>query len=292
MSQGANVGLSELPSFRRILLTTDFSSCSEGAVPFARLLADYYRASLLVAHVIPSATEETAPGETMDESDDQAREKMRTFLTNNGLAPTTDRVVERGPVGDLLASVVESNNIDLVVVGTHGRHGVGKLMLGSIAERIFQNAPCPVLTVGRKARKSWGADNKLKRIVYATSFSDAALQALPYALSLVKVSGAELSLVHAVEPSTAAGADYMSTLHERLHLLIPADARSWCKYDTFVIPGDPAEVILNLAADQNADFIVMSGHRIEGPLYTIQVPMTPAYRVVSRAHCPVLRVRG
>ncbi len=291
MSQGANAGVSELPSFRRILLTTDFSTCSEGAVPFVRLLAEYYRASLLVAHVVPAA-EESAPGEAMDESDDQARERMQGFLGNNALPPTTDTVVERGGVADLLSSIIESNHIDLAVVGTHGRHGVGKLMLGSVAERIFQNATCPVLTVGRKARKSWGADNKLSRIVYATSFSDAALQALPYALSLVKASGAELSLVHAVEPSTAGGADYMSTLHERLHLLIPPDARSWCKYDTFVIGGDPAEVILNLAADQNADFIVMSGHRVEGPLYTLQVPMTPAYRVVSRAHCPVLRVRG
>jgi nucleotide-binding universal stress UspA family protein len=170
---------------------------------------------------------------------------------------------------------------------------VGKLVLGSVAERIFQTVLCPVLTVGRRARKSWGADEKLSRIVYATSFSDASLASLPYALSLAKASGAELSLVHAMEPTaTAAEQPPAAALHEHLNALIPPEVRDWLRYDTFVIPGDAAEVIVNLAGDQGADFIVMAGHRVEGPLYTLEVPRTIAYRVVSRALCPVLRVRS
>jgi nucleotide-binding universal stress UspA family protein len=186
--------------------------------------------------------------------------------------------------------VIQKRAIDLVVLGTHGRRGLGKLMLGSVAEHIFQMAPCPVLSIGPRVRKSWGSEGKLGRILYATDLAGDSLKALPYALSLAQVSGAELMLLHV--PETATPQEHLTSLHDRLNILVPPEARKWCRCDTLVIPGEPAEVILRTARQQNADFIVMGGHRVEGALYAVKVPATIAYRVVSRADRAVLRVRA
>lgn len=285
-----------LPSFKRILLATDFSPYTAAAVPFAALLADYYDAAVYAAHVIPPEPE---PGVLEDTAEGDARSsaelQMRRFLSEHPLGDApTKIIIERGRIWDVLADVIRENQVDLVVLGTHGRRGVGKLMMGSVAEHIFQMAPCPVLSIGPRARKSWGPERKLARILYATDLTPPSLNALPYALSLARHSGAEILLLHVPEssPGGVTPAEESMSLHDRLNTLIPSPARSWCKYDTFVIPGDPADVILRVAREQSADFVVMGGHRVEGALYAVKVPMTTAYRVVSRADSPVLRVRS
>lgn len=291
MSGGIETGGSSsiaLPLFTSILLVTDFSSCSEAAAPFARLLTDQYRANLSVAHVIRE------PAGTTDVARETAEEHMRQFTARHSLGKVST-VVEHGPVGDVLARVMTEKNIDLAIIGTHGRSGVGKLMMGSIAQHIFNVAPCPVLTVSPRARKSWGAAGTLGTIVYGIDFSEEALKALPYALSLSKMSGAELLLVNAVKSTQAEplNDEILRRNHSRLKQLIPPAARAWCKFDTVVFAGDPADVILKAAVEHNADFIVIGAHRIEpGPLYSVQVPLSTAYQVVAHAHCPVLRVRS
>lgn len=286
-----------LPSFKRVLLATDFSVYSAAAVPFAALIAGYYDAAITVAHVIPTGPEAEAEAESErgEEVREPAESRMQQFLSENplGEAPV-ETMVTSGRVSDVLADAVEQKGIDVIVLGTHGRRGLGKLMMGSVAEQIFQIAPCPVLSVGRRARKSWGPEGKLSKILYATDLSAVSLNALPYALSLAKVSDAELILLHVQESSPGGMPEQEESLslHARLNTLIPAHARTWCRYDTFVMPGDPAEVILRVGQQQSADLIVIGGHRVEGRLYSVRVPMTTAYRVVSRADWPVLRVRS
>jgi nucleotide-binding universal stress UspA family protein len=201
-------------------------------------------------------------------------------------------MIGQGPVWDVLAAMVEEKHIDLIVLGTHGRSGVGKLLLGSVAQRIFSLAPCPVLSVSPRSHRTWGADHRLGRILYATDFSPASLKALPYALSLAKVSHAELVLLHAPESSEATSSEISMGYHQHLSALIPAQQRSWCKSDTLVTAGDPARAILDAASKNNADLIVIGGKAYEGSLAHFQVPMSIAYRVVAHAPCPVLRVRG
>jgi nucleotide-binding universal stress UspA family protein len=291
-----------LPSFNRILLVTDFSRFSESAVPFARLLAEHYHAHLSVAHVVRPETEEGSAGpssaaETQAAADSQreaAEAQMRVFLAEHSLEDAPS-YIGRGSVTDVLAGVIQEQNIDLVVLGTHGRSGVGKLMMGSIAQRIFNVVTCPVLTVSPRARKTWGAGGKLGKILYATDFSDDAMKAFPYALSLAKVSDAELLLLHVPKgsPKEALTEDNVQRDHQALFQLVPAAARNWLKFDTLVIPGNAAENIVKAASEHNADFVVIGAHRVEeGPLYSINVPLSTAYQIVAHAHCPVLRVRS
>lgn len=281
-----------LPSFKRILLATDFSPYSAAAAPFAALLADYYDAEIFAAYVIPAEPKPAAgTASEPEQTEESAQAQMQLFLREHlhSDAPR-QMIIERGRIWDVLAEVIQKNGIDLVVLGTHGRRGLGKLMLGSVAEHIFQMAPCPVLSIGPRVRKSWGSENKLAKILYATDLAGDSLKALPHALSLARVSGAELMLLHV--PEAATPQEHLTSLHDRLNAMVPPEAKKWCRCDTLVLPGEPGEVILKTARQQNVDFIVMGGHKVEGALYAVKVPATTAYRVVSRADRAVLRVRS
>ena len=258
-----------LPALRRILMVTDFSLWSALALPTARLLANSFGAALSIAH----ASAEPEP-------DAQAR--MDRFLDDYA-ASRVPSILRQGAVPAVMEQIVREQGVDLVVVGTHGRSGVGKLVMGSVAQRIFNAVPCPVLSISPRG----GAVRHPARILYATDFGERALRALPYALTLCKVHGAELVLLH-VPPAGTSVAGY----DEQLNQLMPQPVRSWCRFDTVVFPGEPADVILEVAKVQNADFIVIGASPTEGPLQSIHVPMSVAYRIVAQASCPVLRVRG
>jgi nucleotide-binding universal stress UspA family protein len=281
-----------LPAFSRILLVTDFSPWSEAAVPFAKLLTESYRASITIAHVILRDID-FGPNEavigTQEEIAELAETLMRRFLAKNSLSES-DFVITSGPFGDAIAAAIEQKAIDLVVAGTHGRSGVGKLLLGSIAQRIFNAAPCPVLTVSPRARRSGGVEGK-RKILYAPRLSDASLKALPYALSLAKTMDAELLLVHVLESSQLIA--QQGRINEDLSEMLPPEARGWCRSNNLVLTGDPASEIVRVAAEYGVDFIVIGAERVPGgPLDRINVPLTTAYQIVAHADCPVLRVRN
>ena len=279
-----------LPTFSRILLVTDFSPRSEAAVPVAKHLARAYEGSITAVHVM-LRDQDLGPNEAVIGTAEQltalAEKQMIEFLANTSLLDFgCHSVITGGPFAESLAAVIEQNQIEVVVLGTHGRSGVGKLLLGSVAQRVFQVAPCPVLTVSMRAQQPRAADGKLKKILYATDMSEASLKALPYALSLVKASDAELLLVHAPEIE-----DQSRKAGEDLSELIPAAVRSWCPFEKFVTTGDPAKAIVTLATDCAADLIVIGTEQIvEGPLYRVHVPLSTAYQIVAHADCPVLRV--
>jgi nucleotide-binding universal stress UspA family protein len=224
-----------------------------------------------------------------------ATEKMKAYSLGHVFGEVShEMVLKSGDLGDVLSDVVRQYGIDLIVIGTHGRHGFAKIVLGSTAERIFRTATCPVLTVGPKAAK-WSEDAETpKRIVFATDFSAGSLHALPYALSLAEESQAEIVLLHlitlvpieqdrqAVEECAIAG----------LKAMIPAGADAWCKPEMVVRCDFPAEGILRLAEERRADLIVMGVHRAHSPRLEAHAPWATAYEVVCRAPCPVLTVRN
>lgn len=284
-----------IPSFARILLATDFSTSSMASATFTALLAKYYRASLLVAHVISVAPQTEGvvakkPG-TGKSREEEAR--LRDFVAGTPLGGCSyETVVAQGPVWEVLAAMIEEKHIDLVVVGTRGRSPVGKLLMGSVAQRIFNLAPCPVLSVSPRAHTMLSSDRGLSRILYATDFSPESLKALPYAISLAEVSHARLVLMHAPSASEATSNEIVMGYHQHLSALIPPEHRHRCESDTLVTAGEPSRAILDAAAENSADLIILGSHAYEGTLSHFQVPISIAYRVVAQAPCPVLRVRS
>lgn len=150
-----------MAQIKRILLATDFSPCSQGAVEATRDLAAPLGAAVIVLHVgelppgldpavpvHPDAAGPTLPvGEYVSQAAERSLKEVLELLRAAGV-PATARV-ELGPVIDTVLRVALAEGVDLIVVGTHGRTGLRHLFLGSIAERLVRTAPVPVLTVRR-----------------------------------------------------------------------------------------------------------------------------------------------
>jgi nucleotide-binding universal stress UspA family protein len=277
-----------LPSLSRVLLITDFSSCSEAAVPVARLMAETYGGSVTAAHVIfrdqDLGANEAVIG-TPEEIAGIAERQMAGFMTRNSLAQA-ESIIAGGPFEEAIATLITEKQFDAVVVGTRGRSGVGKLLLGSVAQRVFNSAPCPVITVSRKARGGMGST--LNKILYATDLSDISKRALPYALSVAKANNADLLL--ACAPDDSARGEGMEQEFAEWTAFASA---AWHRVSQFSLTGDPASGIVGLAASNSVDLIVIGAERLSaGPLYRFNVPMSTAYRIVANAPCPVLRVRS
>ena len=186
-------------ALKDIVFATDFSPAAENALLYAADLARRFHAELHVVNAVEPANY-TLPPETWHAADD-ARElhtkKLRAFLQSS--FPDVENEVQlwEGTVSQVLTSAIDRDSADLVVLGTHGRTGVGNLLLGSSAEEILRSAPCPVLTIGphAKTEQQW----QLNEILYATDFSPASLSGARYAIALAQEYGARLTLLHVVE---------------------------------------------------------------------------------------------
>ncbi len=285
---------------KNIVFATDFSRPSEDALPYAAELARHFGAKLFALHVRPPEVYTMVPPESWkalgEAQEAQARERARNLL-----APFPDLnselVIEEGEIWPALASTIEKNQIDLIVIGTRGRTGLGKLLLGSTAEEIFREAPCAVLTVGPYSPVQPPAGGNFHEILYATDFSPESLAAVPYAISLAQEYQAHLTLLHVIARPEAGDLvnpkELEASALRRMHALVPADAELWCEPWYMVAQGEVAETILDVADDRKADLVVVGVRRPTGvPGAATHLPIATAHKLVSHAKCPVLTVRG
>jgi nucleotide-binding universal stress UspA family protein len=286
--------------FRNILFATDFSPAAAQAIPYVRKIAKHYDADLVALHVQPPLLNPTLPSpgwvsdvEAAKAQNHQHREELlRTFEGIRTLV-----VIEEGDIQSRLNAAIERNNTDLVVIGTHGRTGLGKLLLGSVAEEIFRTLSCPVLTVGPHSGASRTVVGQFREILYATDLSPESLEgASAYALSLAQEFQSRLILLHVI-PEQKAGdfvsaADVRASSENLLRKLVPPEAEAWCKPEYFVERGDPTEKILEFARLRETDLIVLGARPEKGvPGAATHLPIATAHKVVSHATCPVLTVR-
>jgi len=284
-------------AINNILFPTDFSAVSEAALPYATALAAWYDAQVIVAHSVPLEPV-IIPMEPMPLDLNfewvNAERKMATFAANHPMPGTRhETVLQQGELWDVLSSLIDRHEIDLVVLGTHGRQGLSKLVMGSAAEEIFRRARCPVLTVGPKAARDPGEFENWKTILFATDFSAGSLKALPYALSLAEENEAKLIMLHLVPlVPIQEQQDIEHAVVERLQSMIPDDAAAWCDPDYLVDFDFPAAGIIRVAEQRNANVIVMGVHHADKPKRSSHLPWATTHEVVCNAHCPVLTVRG
>lgn len=149
-------------AIKRILVPTDFSEPSDDALAYALGLADAFGASLHVLHVLEDLAAHAWTTEVYvaalpgvhEEMERQARERLDQLLTAEQRAKYRAQVALR--LGSPFVEIVRyarEEQIDLVVLGTHGRGAIAHMLLGSVAERVVRKAPCPVLTVRQKAHE-------------------------------------------------------------------------------------------------------------------------------------------
>ena len=133
--------------FARILVATDFSAPSEAALAYGRALADKFDATLHLIYVADNLFLHAVVSDRRS-LEDVATRRLQDRLTEADRSRGAVAIVEQSnePASEILR-YAESANIDLIVMGTHGRTGLGRLVLGSVAEAVVRAAPCPVLTV-------------------------------------------------------------------------------------------------------------------------------------------------
>ena len=203
-------------------------------------------------------------------------------------------VIGEGNIWEVISSQIKEKDIDLLVLGTRGRTGFGKTVLGSVAEEILRKAPCPVLTVGPHINL-WSEEYaKMHEILYATDLATDHPAAAPYAISLAQENEAHLVLLHVMEGPKAdelVDTPEVVDLKERkLQQLIPAQAGLWCDPTVIVEQGPAAEKILDVAKRRHTALIVL-GAKPAGWLST-HFNVGIVHKIVAEATCPVLTVRG
>jgi nucleotide-binding universal stress UspA family protein len=279
--------------WKNILLGTDLSPASERALYLALNIARHYESKLNTVHVVPpDICPFRPPSEwpNMAREEEQTRNEGRRHLEDALSDVCHEILFERGDVWPTLSRLIRDNGVDLLVVGTHGRTGMVKAVLGSVAEQVFRQAPCDVLTVGQGIPSEAKHAADLKRILYATDFSFESLVAVPYALTLTRAYEAQLILLHVVEQAQT---NHISTALQTLRDLVPLGSVLTSKPKCLVEHGKPADTILKVSATEDAHVIVLGVRRVEGPVISATNLIRPtAYKIVAQAACPVLTVRG
>jgi nucleotide-binding universal stress UspA family protein len=280
-------------SLGKILLATDFSPESQNAFSCASTLAKRFGSCLLLTHVL---TAEDFSGEAVDWPTyshvmQQNAEKNMLRLRNKAqeAAIANEVILRPGNACDVIMQAVAENDVDLVVLGTHGDAAVKKLFLGSTAENVIRNSRCPVLTVGPHV--AFSSKDRFNHILYATDFSAGSMRAWDLALFLAQEDGSELTLLHVIECSPSDEhelQDWRTKDGDRLRSMIPSDDHLGHMPEIKIETGMPAVEILRLADTRKVDLIVMGSHA-GGPMAT-HLPWTTLHDVLRNARSPVLTV--
>jgi len=203
-------------------------------------------------------------------------------------------LVGQGAIWDVLLEMIQQNGIDLIVVGTHGRRGLRKLLLGSVAEEVFRMAPCPVLTVGPKTPETRLRDVQLGHILYPVEFVPDSSHAAAYAVSLAEEYHAKLTYMKVFEDMVSSPEE-KAQIQEPVrhwmddHIPTESDLRERTSFEPGF--GPTAEAILKFASDRGVDLIVMGVRRLD-PVMAAHLPKPDtAYEVLRTTPCPVLTVR-
>ncbi len=289
---------------KTIVYLTDFSEPSEAALPFALAISRKYGAKICALHIlVPSSrmypSPETAVNTFEAEEEHAQVEMQRVESQLVGLPHET--IVDRGPaIWPVVERTLRDSSADLIVLGTHGRTGAQKLVMGSVAEEIFRLSSIPVVTIGPAVRTSAHGGARFHRVLFATDFTPESLAAAPYAVSLAQENRARLVLIHVMHKrghrgEEADGAFEMSVAEviHRLYETVPDPAELFCPPEVAVEYGKPADRIVEAAKLRAADLIVLGVRSAEGHLSAAtHLDRATAHRVVAHASCPVLTVRG
>jgi nucleotide-binding universal stress UspA family protein len=295
----------------RILCPTDFSVFSDRALRHATALARRFEARLTVLHVVPqwkpyAVTPAYLPEPLLANPvlcEQVHRDVLATAAPSIEAGVPVETVVREAEPWREILQVADEKSADLIVMGTHGRGGFERLLMGSVAGKVSDRASCPVLTVCHEEGRTWEAPGLVRTILCATDLSPASAPTVRYALSLAAEFQAKLVLLHVLDglasldspayahlPVAAAVlSQHEAVARQQMHDAVSPDARAWCAVVERIVPGRPYEEILRVAAEVEADMIVVGAHR--SSLVARTVLGSTSQSVVRAASCPVLTVR-
>ena len=274
---------------QNVLCPVDLSAISERALRHAAAVAVWYEARLTVLFVRTGYRVEATERD------------VAAFIESAIGARQANLQMRDGDVVSEIVRLATALSADFVVMGTHGISGFKELLLGSVTERVWREAPCPVLTVPPWVAPQSPDAVSFATVVCAVDFSPSSTRAVAYATSIARRASGRLILFHALEwfddeveaPSTGVNAKELPTseddARQGLEELLTAEARA-CDPELVVGHGSPAGEILRVVGESDAGLIVLGVHGrnvVDRTLFG-----STAQRVVREAPCPVLTVRS
>ena len=292
---------------QKFFFPTDLCEVSSSALHQAAGLALEHNAELVVIHVLPVCAVVApdmvyVPYESDRERMDEAlREVHRKILPNIPTRVRSHAEIKIGYTAEEIVCAAETEACDLIVMSTHGHTGLQHLALGSVAEEVVRRSSCPVLTVRQTRHDAIERDTKIRRIICPTDFSEPSLDAMRQAGELALLRGAELRVLHVLEPVHATARlvereDYeesraFDAAEALSHLIedhVPSQIVENVKLHRMIRQGHAAEIIVQVAREQSFDLIVIATHGRTGWRHLIFGSV--AEEVLRTAECPVLTV--
>ena len=285
---------------KNILVLTDFSACSQEALLYAVNIARLHRSKLTLLHIVPLRL---GPPQDprRDEAFRAARGEMKQFeadLLAKGVLQQIhyQLLVRPGKTWNVISRIMRLQNTDLIVIGARGKTGLEKLILGSFAEEVFRQAPCPVLTVGPSIPDQ-PVSASPKHILFPTDGSHASKAAEPYAYQLGRDPGVQLTLMRVVHTrllsnGNSGGDERLQRAKEHLQAtgLYAAWRQGGVTPSVVVEVGSKVKTILHVADTTGADLIILGISAKDNASGKFE--WDDAYQVVCSARCPVLTVRN
>jgi len=287
---------------KHILVPTDFSPASECALKLARELAGPFEAEIHLLHVRTVIDNPVVGPNDLDEvehilamSDVKIQKTLEASVA--GIDTPTQCHIARGiaPAEAIIKAIAELGS-DLVIMGTNGRRGLKRLMVGSVAKEVVHRSPVPVLTT----REETGRAFKLNKILVAYDSSEDSLQAVLLAAEWASLLSAEITLIHAMEPITypdfyahyALRENRLKRLSQQCHEALAEVGKEHLRsvaHDTAVIHAQPADGISDYGSEHGFDLVVLATRGLSGIAHALFGSV--AERVTQISQVPVLTVR-
>ena len=299
---------------KSVLVASDFSEASWKPLRHTISIAHHFNAKFYLAHVVSSIGFTIAGADALESASSAARRDVeqleRKLVESGALAGLSHEfIVRQGNVWEELKTIIHEKQVELVVVGTHGRQGIEKLVLGSVAEQIFREADGLVLTVGPYSPQDAPLENTggTRSFLFPTDFGEASSHALPHAIFFSNHFGATLVLLHVapVMPipesfSWSKAPDDIAQMREdsrqkalkKLRDFVSKNSPPSVTPEFMVEFGKHGENILRIARSLKTDLIIMGLNHSKHGGAVSHLPLTNAYRIVCGAHCSVLTVRN
>ena len=280
-----------MSSLERILCPVDFDEQSGRAVARAQAIAARHRAEVTLLHVLPLRPEALLlPRPTAATQADRAArahlEELARLIREAGIACAIS-VVHGDPAFQILHAA-RDGAFGLIVMATHGRKGVSRVALGSVTEAVLHATPSPLLTIPPRAARDGGP---FQRVVCAVDGSPSSRATLAQALAMVDLGYGELTLVNVVDVAftTVSPEDARDAAGKALAALHHGEQiAQWCTVRDAVRFGDVPAEVLKLAADEDAQLIVVGARSRRGT--AAAMIGSCADRIVRGSACPVLAV--
>jgi len=279
-----------------ILAATDFSDQATLAVKYAARMANQLRCRLHVLYTVTPqlyiADTAVLTSELQKIEIERGQQELHEYLSRIGEVRTTrhEEIALCGPTADTITELVELKGIDLVVMGSHGRRGLEKMALGSVAEAAIRGLHCPVLVVGPRCIRRFGP---VTSMTLAANLPFGSLRAAQYATALARKAHAGLTVLHVlperVEHLGISSIAVEENALKELRQLTPHDPELHKHIHFEIAIGKPADEIVRVAKHSKAGMIVMGAK--EHRMLADHAPWATLSEVIRKSHCPVLVVQ-